>query len=82
MKPYPDDDEQGDVRPEDEPDYGEESFEEPDFYDQLGILICQDDDPLSDAPAFDEDLVDSDFPESNFDECGLNDTDQGGDYDL
>lgn len=83
MKPYPDDDEQ-DGYPEEPLFLEDEVYEEPEFYiDHLGILICSDDDPLSDASAFDDDLIDdSDLPDSNYDECGFNDTDQGGDCDL
>ncbi len=62
----------------------DENYEESEpFVDHLGILICSDDDPLSDASAFDDELVDdSDFPDSNYDECGFNDGDLGGDCDF
>jgi hypothetical protein len=62
----------------------DENYEEPEFYiDHLGILICSDDDPLSDASALDDDLIDdSDFSDSNFEDCGFYDTDIGGDCDL
>lgn len=83
MKPFPDDDEQ-DGYPEEPLFHEDEVYEEPEFYiDHLGILICSDEDPLSDASAFDDGLIDdSGFPDSNYEDCGFYDADIGGDCDF